>query len=742
MNLPKNTVYSILFAVLAITCIETPPDPFLEPPTDLRYPESYQVIYKDSVMDTLDPAFSGWADNFSALPVLPDSLHIDPVTGEISGKPQKLQAQTTYLITATNSQTGASTTTLCTLSVIKYPSISVNPADARVTVGGKAVFSIEIDGTGPFKYQWYHGSLLIPNATAQTYIIDPVAQADVGNYTCHVEDNYTAKLTSEVARCIVTQATSPWIDLGPQNQTDTIGAKVKFTVIASGTNLSYAWYKNGLVIASENKPFYSIDSLTNAHAGMYKVVVGNTLGTVSDSARLIVQKPFYDIAVSTLGSGQIKRENALVTNGIQTVANGNSMRLDFLPSAGWSISRVMVDGVENPTARTAGYYSFTTVRSDQSIEVTFSRNRFMVTAVSNDTLLGNIIKKPADDSFSFHDTLTFIASPKPGSYFAGWSGTLGDADKVKDTLRLFVDSTLSLTASFAQIGKFPLSSSVSPVNSGTITKNPDATQYLKGTSVSITAHSATGYQFVGWTGNSTSSDTTITMVMDTTRSVTALFKAIVCTLSVAASPASAGSVTPVRDTSMGYFDSVAISATANQTSGYAFSVWRKISGTGTVIFGDSTRAATTVKVKNGSARIAAVFIQPAIYSIIGSVTPFGSGRVVFSPQKNLYAFGDTVRVTAQSELGYAFLRWTGDTTGIGATLTIVVKKNLSIVANFAASVSPDSIAGIPGSGQSFNGLIRQAVDLPGAGAIIYPAPGLYSDFVEVVGKTTVYVQRR
>jgi uncharacterized repeat protein (TIGR02543 family) len=58
---------------------------------------------------------------------------------------------------------------------------------------------------------------------------------------------------------------------------------------------------------------------------------------------------------------------------------------------------------------------------------------------------------------------------------------------------------------------------------GSVTKDPDQTHYDEGTEVTVTASPIQGYRFDGWTGDTTASDTTITLTMNADKSITANF---------------------------------------------------------------------------------------------------------------------------------------------------------------------------------------------------------------------------
>src|SRR5690606_33571031 len=67
---------------------------------------------------------------------------------------------------------------------------SVPPSFRRpntsIALGPRLVLPIQIDGVGPFSYQWYLNGVLIAGATSNPYVIDTVTAAASGTYTVRV----------------------------------------------------------------------------------------------------------------------------------------------------------------------------------------------------------------------------------------------------------------------------------------------------------------------------------------------------------------------------------------------------------------------------------------------------------------------------------------------------------------------------------------------------------------------------
>ena len=84
------------------------------------------------------------------------------------------------------------------------------------------------------------------------------------------------------------------------------GSDVTFTVVATGTQLSYQWQKNGINIFNLANTYsgtttatLTILSLTTVDSGQYRVVISNSAGSVtSNQASLTFGKYCYNTLTS------------------------------------------------------------------------------------------------------------------------------------------------------------------------------------------------------------------------------------------------------------------------------------------------------------------------------------------------------------------------------------------------------------------------------------------------------------
>ena len=191
----------------------------------------------------------------------------------------------TYNITI-NGVAGAvtqSTTLLFTILPGTPPSISTQPAAASVCAGDNAVFSVVSPDAG-VSYQWQvsvaNGPFTnITGATAATYSF-ATAQANSGNqyhvivsYQCGTITSNAVSLTVNTAANITTQ---------PASSTVCENDSHSFSVVATGTGISYQWQ-----VSIANGPFANIPGATNANLDLanitnsmngnqYQVIISST----------------------------------------------------------------------------------------------------------------------------------------------------------------------------------------------------------------------------------------------------------------------------------------------------------------------------------------------------------------------------------------------------------------------------------------------------------------------------------
>jgi hypothetical protein len=84
-----------------------------------------------------------------------------------------------------------------------------------------------------------------------------------------------------------TTVVAPSITTQPVSITVNVGANANFSVAASGSALTYQWYKAGVAISGATSSSLALTTVTTSSAGSYTVAVANSAGSVSSSAAVL-----------------------------------------------------------------------------------------------------------------------------------------------------------------------------------------------------------------------------------------------------------------------------------------------------------------------------------------------------------------------------------------------------------------------------------------------------------------------
>ena len=231
------------------------------------------------------------------------------------------------------------------------PAITTQPAAVTSCSGSAASFTVTATGTG-LTYQWRKGTTNISGATSATYTIASTVAGDAGNYNV-VITNGCGTVTSADAALTVTDA--PVITTQPAAVTVCSGSQASFTVVATGTGLSYQWRKDGTDINGATSATYTIAAATAANAGSYTVRVTSGTCSVTSNAAVLTITPVTAITTQPQAVTTCLQQNATFT----VVATGGAgltyqWRKDGNNIAGATSATYIVTNV---TAASAGNYS-------------------------------------------------------------------------------------------------------------------------------------------------------------------------------------------------------------------------------------------------------------------------------------------------------------------------------------------------------------------------------------------------
>jgi sugar lactone lactonase YvrE len=169
--------------------------------------------------------------------------------------------------------------------------ITARPVSQSVDTGQNVTFSVAASGSG-LTYQWLKNGASITGATNASYTITSAQPADAGTYAVRVTSGATSETPS--AKLIVGGSSGSGatvtITNQPLSRSVEVGQTATFTVMATGSNLTYQWYKDGSAIPGATASTYSITNAQPSHAGTYLVRVSSgVISADSAAASLLVE---------------------------------------------------------------------------------------------------------------------------------------------------------------------------------------------------------------------------------------------------------------------------------------------------------------------------------------------------------------------------------------------------------------------------------------------------------------------
>ncbi len=168
--------------------------------------------------------------------------------------------------------------------------ITARPLSLSVAAGERASFSVTAQGPG-LTYQWLRDGATLTGATTPSYTIAAAQAGDAGTYSVRITSGTTS--VTPTAKLLVggSSGTGATVRITTQPSAGAVivGRGITMTVVATGTSLTYQWFKDGAAISGANAATYSIGSVQTANAGTYFVRVSSgSISADSNPTRLTV----------------------------------------------------------------------------------------------------------------------------------------------------------------------------------------------------------------------------------------------------------------------------------------------------------------------------------------------------------------------------------------------------------------------------------------------------------------------
>ena len=292
----------------------------------------------------------------------------------------------------------------------------------------------------------------------------------------------------------------------------------------------------------------------------------------------------------------------------------------------------------------------------------------------------NGLVTPGSGSYRAGSEISLTATPFDSYTFTDWSGDIISSD---NPVSFTLDSSMNIRANYTGVYRLTTQAENGRVDtSGGL--------FNEGTSISLHAIADSGYAFSQWTGDITSNENPVELVMDSDKEIRALF----VKLYKLTTAAEFGTI----DTSGGTFPADSeLYLTVTPDSGYVFDHWS----------GDIAGNDNPVRIVFTSDKyVVANFIK--LYKLeVGAV----NGEVSFSD--TILREGSEVELLATPDSGYQFVGWEGSVNDTTNPLQIVMDQDITINALFEEITGMDKIRSIRGAARvypnPFSGHIHIAI---------------------------------
>lgn len=241
---------------------------------------------------------------------------------------------------------------------------------------------------------WVVNGVDEPNANVNPYtgtLTDDVALEPV--YT----PVYTVTLSKNPANAVVTLT---------GNGSYTSGSQV--TVEASYDHNSYnflRWTVTGTptVVSTQNPYTFDID------------------GSIELTAQMEALTHYYTVTTSIVGQGSIRSDNLSTIPGSSTVAEGNTVVIDYDEVPGWHFQKWVVNGVDNTNATCR----IENISADVTVQAVFTESSVHHVTVNNNLNDPNIIVSGLNDGGVYNDgdrleLFAYVQGNNPNYQFVGW----------------------------------------------------------------------------------------------------------------------------------------------------------------------------------------------------------------------------------------------------------------------------------------------------------------------------------
>ncbi|MDP4227304.1 MAG: immunoglobulin domain-containing protein, partial [Bacteroidota bacterium] len=207
------------------------------------------------------------------------------------------------------------------LTVDPTTAIITQPVDFYAVTSGNATFSVTASGASA--YQWQKDGVNLSDGGVYSGVNKPilsltnVTSANAGSYRCIVTGNCgtvnsnPGYLTVNLTNLITTQPAGPVVKCA--------GESANFDVVAQGTNITYQWRKDGVVLSDNTQitgsktADLSIKNVVESNSGNYSCLVTADEGTQTSMPASLTVNALTDVTLQPLDAVKCVGDQAVFT---------------------------------------------------------------------------------------------------------------------------------------------------------------------------------------------------------------------------------------------------------------------------------------------------------------------------------------------------------------------------------------------------------------------------------------------
>jgi len=382
------------------------------------------------------------------------------------------------------------------------------PVALALAANASVTLNVGVISRTPYTCHWSLNGLPLDGETATSLEVVAFDLTKCGAYTLAVSNETSSASATTVLRL----TNSPVIlidgtDVGGGNlsRIDSFRTTMSST-FGSGAHIYYTL--DGTQPDFTSSP-YSVQFATSNSVILRSVAYNDAYTESVEAAPIVVQVwPTYPLLLSSPGGGSASASPAPYEAGNRYISN-TVVTLTATQAVGWSFLHWSGDNTNATNVTTLVMDQAQTVQAIFGTSPNFTVNGS-----------GQLVVDPPAGPYPFGSTLRLQALPADGAYFFGWGGA---ATGFTNPLTLALTNPAPVSALFGQLKSNQVSLTVAVNGYGAVTFEPAKNVYTNGETVKLTAVTGTSNVFTSWSGDVTDTLNPLTLVLDSSKLLTANF---------------------------------------------------------------------------------------------------------------------------------------------------------------------------------------------------------------------------